>query len=677
MNQELQRVFDRLFCREPGYLYQANSTFANPATSQRDKAAGAFFIRLAGHKNPLYKKAKDYLQESKDKSTASLNAFYQARIADIEAELGQHQDNPEFTWALQKLLEGMEAGASLADLQESIWQVFFPEGAGVFANWREEAVRLRQARRVTLTQKNASPLQEPGREMLFTSNVLLTIPSEHTDISALPYSETLKGHIRKAAGEPQQYWYDHPIPIGVAPEANEILYGLQALDDALEQEKQRGNLNGKVKCLLSVSVTHEGLFRAAKEYIRQELQMHSNLQNLEVFIFTEEDTRQMLEEVLLPFPGSPKEPEAAENLRHIFGVNGAYGRHYSFLKAIAALWSVWIDPGIKATFKIDLDQVFPQKELIEQTGASALEHFKTPLWGAEGKDEKGQPVELGMIAGALVNEKDIHKGLYTPDVPFPNDLPDSESRIFFSKMLMALSTEGEMMTRYNGTNGIDGQSTCIQRIHVTGGTNGIRVDALRKHRPFTPTFIGRAEDQAYILSALGRQYTAQLAYLHQDGLIMRHDKEAFAQEAMENAKLGKMAGDYIRLLYFSKYAESLDAGVDAIKEVANPFTGSFISRIPITVAMLRFVLKSIDLSAENETQADKFVYQNYQRLEKAIAFINNRNGSLKKQVAQEREGWEYFYNILDEAEKRLQKSDPQAGKAAAHMQQLIENCQVR
>ena len=121
----------------------------------------------------------------------------------------------------------------------------------------------------------------------------------------------------------------------------------------------------------------------------------------------------------------------AADLISVLGVDGCYGRHYSFLKAIAALWNVLIDPEIKATFKIDLDQVFPQTELIEQTGASAFEHFQTPLWGATGRDAEGQPIELGMIAGALVNQQDIQRGVFTPDVTFPDVRLKPDEYIFF------------------------------------------------------------------------------------------------------------------------------------------------------------------------------------------------------------------------------------------------------
>ena len=88
------------------------------------------------------------------------------------------------------------------------------------------------------------------------------------------------------------------------------------------------------------------------------------------------------------------------------------------MKAMAAFWNVFIEPQVKATFKIDLDQIFPQQTLVEQTGDSAFEYLTTTLWGASGTDFQGRPLELGMIAGVLANESDIDKSLFTSDVPF-------------------------------------------------------------------------------------------------------------------------------------------------------------------------------------------------------------------------------------------------------------------
>merc|ERR1712232_1123569 len=128
---------------------------------------------------------------------------------------------------------------------------------------------------------------------------------------------------------------------------------------------------------------------------------------------------------------------------------------------------------------------------------------------------------------------------------------------------------------------------CIQRIHVTGGTNGILVDYLFKFRPFAASWIGRAEDQSYIFSTFAKD-GPKLGYVHKPGLIMRHDKEAFAMEAMEAARIGKMVGDYERILLFSEFTKVCSKDFKATKELVDPFTGCFCVPIPFTTAYLRF-----------------------------------------------------------------------------------------
>ncbi|MCK5075251.1 MAG: hypothetical protein KAR38_02695, partial [Calditrichia bacterium] len=404
---------------------------------------------------------------------------------------------------------------------------------------------------------------------------LLSIPHSSQPIESLPVEENLKTKLKEIVKEKQKYWYDHPVQIGVAPENNEILYGLKGLDEAVEFEKQRGNMqkDEKVVCLLSISVTHEGLHEIAGTYLHNELEKHGGLKNLSVYAFSEMDVRKIIDEILVPAADNLNADKNTTELLSVFGVDGKYGRHYSFLKAVTAFWNVFIDKEKTATFKIDLDQVFPQNQLVKETKSSAFEHFKTPLWGARGKDSYGNSVELGMIAGALVNQNDADNSLFTPDVPFPPEEINADEYIFFSKLPQALSTEAEMMTKYNNP-ALDSKTTCIQRIHVTGGTNGILIKALKKHRPFTPSFIGRAEDQAYILSTFTGTHLS-LAYVHKPGLIMRHDKEGFAGEAIKSAQTGKIIGDYIRILMFSSYAEILTENINEIKKHIDPFTGCF------------------------------------------------------------------------------------------------------
>ncbi len=538
-----------------------------------------------------------------------------------------------------------------------LWRLFFPEGASLEEDREGSVTRLRNRRLVSIDVPKEAPITDPVRELLFTSNVLITVPADAGAPGLNELPPELRERVLDTMAEPQLYHYDHPIHIGVALEANEAVYGLRGLNGMIAFEKQRGAVakDAKSTVVLSLSVTHDGLHTVAPDYLRGELARAGEFEHLRVFLFTELECRGIVEALF--------DSEGEEAVKSVFGVDGEYGRHYSFLKAIAALWQTAVDPGVRGTFKIDLDQVFPQEELVAESGESALEHFVTPLWGARGRDENGNPVELGMIAGALVNEKDIRKGLFTPDVPYPDDISPGESAVFYNRLPMALSTEAEMMTRYDATgDNPDGRRVCLQRFHVTGGTNGILIDALRRYRPFTPTFIGRAEDQCYILSRLYEGSGPFLRYLHKPGLIMRHDKEAFAGEAIEAGRHGRFIGDLVRTYYFSRYAEALSWGFDRIKSEIDPFTGCFATKRAWSVIMLRLVLHCGALAAsgkQGEEDALRILRLAAQRLGPVAATELGFGApgtedarprgveEVRQHYLREREAWGRYYDALD------------------------------
>ena len=129
---------------------------------------------------------------------------------------------------------------------------------------------------------------------------------------------------------------------------------------------------------------------------------------------------------------------------------------------------------------------------------------------------------------------------------------------------------------------------------------------------------------------------------------MRHDKEAFAAEAMKAASSGNMIGDFIRTLYFSRYAEILTGDISEIKKTIDPFTGCFVSKIPITTVLLRFCMKASDLfkAGDGETASD-FMLQSFERLKRSIEFSYGEEDLLLKAYNKDREGWNLFYDILD------------------------------
>ncbi len=642
----------------------------------------AFLIALTEIDSKIPGMCHDFLLKTKESPEwGSIADFYLKGIKGIQEEIAGNIDNEFFSNRLKSLSRWLtDENHDLDDHEtvEKIWSVFFPEGCNILSGKTEAVEALRDRRRIKITGHNMSPIINPAEEILFTSNVLLTVPPYCTDIKKMPVNKTIQDKLAQVIDEDQLYWYDHPVEVGVKHENNEFLYGLTGFKEALHFEKKRGNISSEKKpvFLMSVSVTHDGLHEIAKPYLEDLLNGTDLTNDIDIYLFTEKDTQDIINDIFIPAASRFLNRDAS-SLKVSFGVNGEYGRHYSFLKAIALFWNVLIDDKIKATFKIDLDQVFPQDKLVDETGKSAFEHFKTDLWGANGVDSSGNPVELGMIAGTLVNFADTSKGLFTPDVLYPEGKPKSDEIIFFSQLPQALSTEGEMMTRYGKESGINGIDECIERIHVTGGTNGILVESLKSHRPFTPSFIGRAEDQAYIISTLFNRME-RLAYLHEEGLIMRHDKDSFAKEAIKSSNISKLIGDYIRILYFSAYGRAISGDLKRIKRLMDPYTGCFISYIPITLVFMRFALKVVSLLKEGKTSdAHEFICSGAKRISEALDFCDSKKDGLKEQYEKERKTWKLFYDTMSAIEDSIKINESYGYELREKTRNIVKRCLLK
>ncbi len=691
MIEQLKTVLNRLLVTGTGDLalpgIDPGAQF-RPEENDRYSAArninAAFLITLSDAPPEVTARAGEYIERMEsDPEGATLIEFYRYCIKVINTELRDRCGaDAGFRGKLEKLQDHCAKATSPEDrdrFQELLYDAFFPEGTFIFRDRDREVQKLREKRRVNISSLNPDPVKEPAREILFTANALLTVPGDGAGTGDLPVSREIRDELEKIMGEEQRYWYDHPVPVGTSPDTNEVIYGLEHLDGALEQEVREGLMGGDetVDCAVSVTVTHDGLHRIAKQYIDEELAGHGDIRRLRVHIFTESDTERIIGEVLMPAARTYLGMNDDSPLKAVFGVDGRYGRHYSFLKAIAPFWNVFISEQTRATFKIDLDQVFPQEALKRETGRTAFGHFMSPLWGARGADAEGNPVHLGFLAGALVNEKDFSRSLFTPDVTFPDEDPAGDETVFHSRLPQALSTEAEMMCRY-GEGGIDGERSCIQRIHVTGGTNGILVEALRRYRPFAPTFIGRAEDQSYLLSVLyGEKDGAFLRYVHRDGLIMRHDKEAFAGEAIKAAKIGKLIGDYVRILLFSFYVESLPWPVKRIKEAVDPFTGCFISLVPVTVVFLRYCLKTARFFEEgSHEEGREFALEGAERIREVLEEKEKNSSFIREMYESEKRGWDMYYDILDAVEEKIREGDRFALETAERAREIVSGCRL-
>ena len=456
--------------------------------------------------------------------------------------------------------------------KDNIWDLFCPEALEASRDPDGLSIQLLKKRKLYNIQESKNVLTSPYKEILFTSNVLITTPS---DFSSPNIPEEINQELQEFKNTNQSFWYDHPISLDALKQENEIIYGLENLDRALAFEVQRNNIDkqGKITLVLSVSVTHKGLESIALKYLELIIKKHLKLKHINVFLF-DENTCNKITSIIFP---------DKDQINNIMGVNGNYGRHFTFLKYILLLWNKFVNSKIRYSFKIDLDQIFDQEVLLKTTGFSIFDIFKNQkYWGGTAVDYEGNKVDLGLLAGALVNKKDISQGLFTPDVkrPVNNDLFSklSSKKIFCPEWPQSISTETELMYRSND----------IQRIHVTGGTTGITLDSLLKWAPFTPSFINRAEDQAFGISTI--QENEYLSHSHGKDLIMRHDKHAFATKSIDLSKFGKEIGNLERILLFSYYAKEHQLGYDKLKHRLWPFTSSFMSKNPELLTGLIFLI---------------------------------------------------------------------------------------
>jgi hypothetical protein len=115
----------------------------------------------------------------------------------------------------------------------------------------------------------------------------------------------------------------------------------------------------------------------------------------------------------------------------------------------------------------------------------------------------------------------------------------------------------------------------------------------------------------------------------------------------------------------------------AVKKIFDPFTGSFISKIPATVTYLRFGFKAASLFKKHrDSEGIAFVAGGSKRLAKALEFISGKNSSLRQQYEKERQGWNLYYDTLDAVESALDKNSLYANDLKRRAHTIIDQCAV-
>ncbi|MDZ7852625.1 MAG: hypothetical protein U5L98_08275 [Halomonas sp.] len=139
-----------------------------------------------------------------------------------------------------------------------------------------------------------------------------------------------------------------------------------------------------------------------------------------------------------------------------------------------------------------------------------------------------------------------------------------------------------------------------------------------------------------------------MRYVHEPGLIMRHDKEAFAGESIAAARTGRFIGDLARTYYFTRYAEVLPWGMERTKSRIDPFTGCFVTSRCYSVIVLRLALHAAHLASAGRHEEASGVLRLAAR--SRPPFRDPAGEKVRTRYHLERAAWNSFYDALGRAE---------------------------
>ena len=166
----------------------------NDSVSIARNMTAAFLITLSGKTHHLYKTAIRYMDSFKDDPEWSKTAhFYQQGHTLIDSEISQQcERDKNFETDLINLSKWIKDPASSENQNktvEKLRQVFFPEGLSIYEQKNKKINDLRNKRNITISKLNASPITDPANEIIFTSNILLTVPvsAESLDRSCIKF----------------------------------------------------------------------------------------------------------------------------------------------------------------------------------------------------------------------------------------------------------------------------------------------------------------------------------------------------------------------------------------------------------------------------------------------------------------------------------------------------------
>ena len=147
---KFQIIIRELFCKENGYLLNAEKIFSNTNNYIGNRLNSAFLIGLSGKGNSRYSDAIELLNSFLvTHEYGQVAGFLLNCIDDIQTEIAIIADKDKnFSNSIIQLESYLKKNPSTdsQEFNDKVWSLFFPEGVGVLKNHKLLANQLREKR---------------------------------------------------------------------------------------------------------------------------------------------------------------------------------------------------------------------------------------------------------------------------------------------------------------------------------------------------------------------------------------------------------------------------------------------------------------------------------------------------------------------------------------------------
>ncbi len=126
---------------------------------------------------------------------------------------------------------------------------------------------------------------------------------------------------------------------------------------------------------------------------------------------------------------------------------------------------------------------------------------------------------------------------------------------------------------------------------------------------------------------------------------------------------------------FSALGRTLDPDLESVKAELAPFTGAFISPMPVTLTFVRLAVTALSWAQDGRGDAaHRLFVDGVRRCDRSRRFAADE---LIEELEADRQGWGDVYDALDLLEAALEADEEWASIARSEARKVVEDTRIR